>query len=86
MYPTSIALQDELSKPNLSLLLHLLNEFEQAAVIGPVARNDIGCTAEEMMAVLHAPNERVELLAAVATADHDGLSPRFADGVKELVY
>ena len=31
-------------------------------------------------------DERVELLAAVARGHHDGLSPRLADGVEELVY
>ena len=39
-----------------------------------------------MVTILHTPDERVELLAAVARGYHDGLSPRFADGVKELVY
>ena len=86
MYPSSIALPDELREAYLPSLLHLLYEFEQTAVIGPVARNDIGCTAEEMMAVLRPTDERIELLTSVATADHDGLSPRFAYGVKELLH
>ena len=86
MYPPSIALPDELSKPNLSRLLHLLYEFEQTAVIGLVACYQVGSTAEHVVAVLHTPDERVELLAAIARGHHDGLTPRFADGVKELVY
>ena len=38
------------------------------------------------MAVLHASDERVQFLAAIPRGHHDGLAPRFADGVKELVY
>ena len=86
MNPPSIALPNKLSKPNLPRLLHLLYEFEQAAMIGPITSDDIGCATQHVMAVLHTPDERVELLAAVATAHHDGLAPRFADGVKELLY
>jgi hypothetical protein len=86
MYPPSIALPDELSKPNLSLLLHLLDELEQTAMVGSVACDDIGCATEHVVTVFHTPDERVEFLAAVARGYHDGLSPRFADGVKELFY
>ena len=39
-----------------------------------------------MVTVLHTPDEGVEFLAAVARGHHDGLSPRFADGVKELLH
>ena len=81
MNPTSIALPDELREAYLPLLLHLLDEFEQTAVIGPVACDDIGCATEHVVTVLHTPDERVELLAAIATGHHDGLAPRFADGV-----
>ena len=86
MYPSPIALKDELGEANLPLLLHLLYHLEQPAVVSLVTSNDIRSATEEVVAVLHAPNERVELLAAVARGHHDGLSPRFADGVKELVY
>ena len=86
MNPPPVALPNKLSKPNLPRLLHLLNEFEQTAVIGLVACDDIGSTAEHVVAVLHTPDERVELLTAVARGHHDGLAPRFADGVKELFY
>ena len=86
MNPTSIALPDELREAYLPRLLHLLDELEQAAVIGLVASYDVGCTAEHVVAVLHTPDERVELLASISTTHHDGLSPRFADGVKELLH
>ena len=66
MNPPTIALPYKLSKPNLPRLLHLLNEFEQTAVVGPITSDEVGGAAEEVMAVLHAPDERVELLAAVA--------------------
>ena len=86
MYPTAVALPDELREAYLPLLLHLLDEFEQTAMVGSVTSDDIGCTAEHVVAVLHASDERVEFLAAVARGHYDGLSPRFADGVEELVY
>ena len=86
MYPTSVALPDELREAYLPLLLHLLDEFEQPSVVSLVASDDIGGAAEDVVAVLHASDERVEFLAAVATAHHDGLAPRFAYGVEELVY
>jgi len=86
VYPPSIALPNQLREAYLPRLLHLLDELEQAAVVGTVAGDDIGCTAEDMVTILHASDERVEFLAAIPTADHDGLSPRFADGVEELVY
>ena len=86
MNPTSIAFPYQLGKLDAPLPVHPLYELEQAAVVGPVACDDIGCATEEVVAVLHTPDERVELLTAVATAHHDGLSPRFADGVEELFY
>ena len=86
MNPTSIALPDELREAYLPLLLHLLDEFEQTAVVSPIACDYIGCTTEHVVAVLHTPDERVELLAAVARGHHDGLAPRFANGVKELLH
>ena len=55
-------------------------------MVGLVARNDIGSAAKDMVTILHTPDERVELLAAVARGYHDGLTPRFADGVEELLY
>ena len=86
MYPTSVALPYQLSEAYLPRLLHLLYELEQATMVGLVARNDVGSTAEHVVTVLRSTHERVELLAAVATADHDGLAPRLAYRVKKLVY
>ena len=86
MYPTSVALPYQLSEAYLPLLLHLLYELEQTAVVSPVARDNICRATKDMVAVLHASDERVELLAAIARGHHDGLSPRFADGVKELLH
>ena len=81
MNPAAIALPDELREAYLSLLLHLLNEFEQTAVVGLVACYQVGSTAEHVVAVLHTPDERVELLAARPAAYHDRLAPRLGDGV-----
>ena len=86
MNPAAVAFPYQLGKLDAPLPVHLLYELEQAAVIGPVARNDVGCATEEMMTILYASDERVELLAAVARGHHDRLAPRFADGVEELVY
>ena len=86
MEPPAIAFPDELGEADLSCLLHLYDELEQAAVVGPVSGDDIGSTAEEMVTVLGSAHEGVELLAAVARGDHDGLAPRLAYGVQELVY
>ena len=66
MEPPAIAFPDELGEADLSCLLHLLDELEQAAVVGPVSGDDIGSTAEEMVTVLGSAHEGVELLAAVA--------------------
>ena len=55
-------------------------------MIGSVPRNDIGGTAEEMVAILGTAHQGVELFAAIAAAHHDRLAPRFAYGVEELVY
>ena len=86
MNPTSIALPYQLREAYLPLLLHLLDELEQTAMVGSVTSDDIGGAAEEVVAVLHTPDEGVEFLTAVARGHHDGLSPRFADGVEELLY
>ena len=55
-------------------------------MVGPVTGNDIGCAAEEVMTMRGATDEGVELLAAVARGDHNGLAPCLAYGVQELVY
>ena len=86
MNPAAVALPDQLRETYLPLLLHLLDELEQAAVVGTVAGNDIGSTPEEVVAVLGTTHQLVELLAAIATAHHDGFAPRLADGIKELLY
>ena len=59
MNPAAIALPDELGKLNLPLLLHLLYEFEQAAVVGFVASDKVGSTTQHVVAVLHPTDERV---------------------------
>ena len=66
MYPPSIVLKDELGEAYLPRLLHLLDELEQAAVVRSIPSNDISSTAKDMVTILHTPDERVELLAAVA--------------------
>ena len=35
-------------------------------MVGPVARNDVGSATEQVMTVLYAPNEGIELLATIA--------------------
>ena len=86
MNPAAVALPYQLRETYLPLLLHLLDELEQAAVVGTVAGDDIGRTAEDMVTILHASDERVEFLAAIARGYHNGVSPRFADGVEELLH
>lgn len=81
MNPAAVALPYQLRETYLPLLLHLLDELEQAAVVGTVAGDDIGRTAEDMVTILHASDERVEFLAAIARGYHNGFPPRFADGV-----
>ena len=78
MNPSSIALKDKLGELDAPLLLHLLYHLEQLAVVGPVASDNVRRTAKDMVAVLHATHQGVELLAAVATADYDRLAPRLA--------
>ena len=86
MDPAVVILCDELGEAYLPLPLHLLYHAEQSAVVIPVPGYQVGSTAEEVVAVLGTSDERVELLAAVARGHYDGLSPRLADGVEELVY
>ena len=86
MYPTSVALPYQLSEAYLSRLLHLLYELEQATMVSPVACDDVCRAAEQVVAVLHAAHERIQLLASVSTADYDRCSPRLAYGVEELFY
>ena len=78
MNPPSIALPYQLGKLDAPLPVHLLDELEQTAMVGSVTSNDVGSTSEDMVAVLHTPDERVEFLAAVARGHHDGLAPRLA--------
>ena len=86
MEPTIVVLCDELGEADAALLLHLHDELEQAAVIGPVTGDEVCCAADEVVAVLGSAHEGVELLAAVARGYHNGLAPRLAYGVQELVY
>lgn len=66
VYPASVALPNELREAYLSLLLHLLDKLEQAAVVGLRAADDVGGAAEDVVAVLDAAHQLVELLAAIA--------------------
>ena len=86
MYPSSITLPNQLGEAYLPSLLHLQDEFEQPAVVGLVASDEVGSAAQHVVAVLRPSYERVELLTSVATADHYRLTPRLAYGVKKLVY
>ena len=81
MNPTPIALPYQLGEAYLPLLLHLLYEFEQPSVIGLVARDEVGSAAQHVVTILHATDERVEFLTAVATGHHYRLAPRLAYGV-----
>ena len=86
MYPPPIALPDELGEAYLPLPLHLLYEFEQATVIGPIPCYQVCRAAQHMVAVLCSTYKYIELLAAVARGDHDGFPPRLAYGVKKLLH
>lgn len=86
MDPAVVILCDELGEAYLPLPLHLLYHTEQPAVVIPVAGDEVGSAAQQMMAVLRSAHEGVQLGAAVAAAHDDGLAPRLADGIKELVY
>ena len=52
MYPAAVTLPNELGKAYLSRLLHLLDEFEQLAVLRLRACDDVGCATKDMVAVL----------------------------------
>ena len=84
--PAVVVLCYQLGEADLSRLLHLYDELEQAAVVGSVPGDEVGSAAEEVVAVLGTAHEVVELPAAVAAAHDDGLAPRFTYGVEELVY
>ena len=86
MYPAETVFGNQLRELYLPLLLHLLNELEQATVISLVASDDVCSATEDMVTVLHASHEFVEFFAAVATADHYRFTPCLAYGVKELIY
>ena len=81
VYPAAVALPYHLGELDVSLLLHPYDEAEQTAVVGLRTTDDIGCAAEDMVAILGTAHKRVELLAAVATTDHDRLAPRLTYGV-----
>lgn len=55
-------------------------------VLGFGAYGDVGRTAQDVVAVCDTAHELVEPRAAVARGDHNGTTPRFADGVEELFY
>ena len=86
MYPAAIAFKDELGKLNLPLLLHLSYEVEQPAVLRLRACNDIRCTAQQVVTVLCATHELIQLLTAVSATDYYRLTPRLAYRVEKLLY
>ena len=86
MYPTTIAFPDELRETYLPLLLHLPYEVEQATVVRLVACDDVSSAAQEVVAVLCSTYKCIKLLAAIARGDHDGLTPRLAYRIEQLVY
>ena len=86
MYPTPVTLKDELGEAYLPLLLHLLDEFEQPAMVGLVARDEVSCTAQYVVTVLRSTHQRIEFLATVSTGHHYRLTPRLAYGIEQLVY
>ena len=86
MNPAIVVLGNQLREAYLPLALHLHDEAEQAAMIVAATRDEVGSTAQQVMAMLGAAHEGIELWASVARGDDDGLAPRFADGIKELVY
>ena len=86
MEPTIVVLCDELGEADLSRLQHLHDELEQAAVVGPITGNEVCCTAQEVVAVCGATDEGVELGTSVAATHHDGLAPRLAYGVEQLLH
>ena len=65
MEPTIVVLCDELGEADSSLLLHLLYHAEQAAVVVAVASDEVGCTADEVVAVCGPTHEGVELGTSV---------------------
>ena len=65
MYPPAVALPNQLGEAYLPSLQHLLYEFEQTTMVGLVARDEVGCTSEDVVTVLHATHECIEFLAAV---------------------
>ena len=74
--PSPVALPNQLGKLNLSRLLHLHNKFEQTVMVGLVTSDDIRRTAEDMVTVLHATHQGVELPAAISGGHHYRLTPR----------
>ena len=81
MQPAIVVFGDELGEADLARLLHLHNHAEQAAVVITVTCDNIGCTAQQMMAVCGSAHKGVELGAAIAAAHDDGLAPRLADRI-----
>ena len=66
MYPAPIILKDELREAYLPLLLHLLYEVEQAAVVGLVARDDVRSASQHVVTVFRPTHERVKFLTSVS--------------------
>jgi hypothetical protein len=86
MDPAAVVLPDELGEAYATFVAHVDNHIEQTAVVGTIATDDVGGTAESVVTVLDTSKEFVELLAAIATADHNWFTPRLAYGVEELFY
>ena len=86
MEPAAIAFPNQLGEADLSRLLHLYNEVEQAAMVVAVTGDEIGSTAQQVVTVRGATDEVIQLAAAVAAAHHDGFTPRLTYGVEELLH
>ena len=82
--PAASAFADELGEAYLPLGVHLPYEVEESVVVDRRAADDVGGTAQEVVAVGDAAHEFVEARAAVARGHLDGCAPRLAYGVEEL--
>ena len=69
MYPAEIIFSNQLSKPNLPLLLHLLDKLEQLAVLRFRARYKVCCTSQQVVTILCSTHERVEFLTSISATD-----------------
>lgn len=66
MDPAAVVLPDELGEAYAAFVAHVDNHIEQAAVVGTVATDDVGGTAESVVTVLDTSHEFVELFATIS--------------------